>query len=97
MTDKKSPTSLAKTWYVYMLLCVDDSLYTGIAVDIDARYRDHILGKGARYTRSHPPVAIVYRATFADRSSASKEESRIKKLTSTQKRQLLMEWEKSQC
>jgi putative endonuclease len=76
-------------WYVYILECIDGSLYTGIAVDVAARFELHRSGKGARYTRSHPPKRIL--ATFAhpDRSSATKAEMAIKKLNPTQKRELI--------
>ena len=47
-------------WYVYMLRCEDGSLYTGIASDVEKRFAMHKSGHGAKYTRSHPPVAVVY-------------------------------------
>ena len=47
-------------WYVYMLRCEDGSLYTGIASDVEKRFAVHKSGHGAKYTRSHPPVAVVY-------------------------------------
>ena len=45
-------------WYVYMLRCEDGSLYTGIASDVEKRFAMHKSGHGAKYTRSHPPVAV---------------------------------------
>ena len=48
-------------WYVYMLLCADGSLYTGSATDVERRFEEHRSGHGAKYTRSHPPLAVVYR------------------------------------
>ena len=76
------------SWHVYILECVDGSLYTGIAIDVSARFALHASGKGAKYTRSHPPKQIL--ATFAhpDRSSATKAEAAIKKLTPAEKRNL---------
>ena len=76
----------SKTWFVYLIECVDGSLYTGIAVDVEARYAVHVAGKGARYTRSHPPVRLLAREAHPDRSSALKAEYRIKRLTPTEKR-----------
>ena len=75
-------------WYVYILECIDGSLYTGIAIDVAARFAQHESGKGARYTRAHPPRKIL--ATFAhpDRSSASRAEAAIKKLSPARKRDL---------
>ena len=77
-----------KAWYVYLLECVDGSLYTGIAVDVARRFELHLAGKGARYTRSHPPLRIVAVIEHADRSSASKAEYRIKQLPVADKREL---------
>ncbi|MEK7303835.1 MAG: GIY-YIG nuclease family protein, partial [Pseudomonadota bacterium] len=47
-------------WIVYMLLCADQSLYTGVATDIEARLSTHNAGKGAKYTRGRLPVKLVY-------------------------------------
>ena len=76
------------SWFVYILECVDGSLYTGIAVDVEARFAAHLAGKGARYTRSRPPKAILARFPYPDRSSASRAEAAIKKLRVGQKRAL---------
>ena len=48
-------------WWVYMLRCRDGSLYTGVTTDVERRFAQHRAGTGAKYTRSHPPEAIVYR------------------------------------
>ena len=76
----------AKPWYLYLIECVDGSIYTGITVDLDARYAAHKNGSGARYTRSHPPARLLGFETHPDRSSASKAEHRIKQLTAPEKR-----------
>ena len=55
-------------WYVYMLRCADGSLYTGIAADVERRFEEHKSGRGAKYTRSHPPLAVVYRESFPTRA-----------------------------
>ncbi len=73
-----SPTS--KTWFVYILLCEDGSLYTGITTDLNKRLRTHQAGTGAKYTRGRNPQKIVYSETCPDRSSATKREMEIKKL-----------------
>ena len=77
------------SWYVYILECVDGSLYTGIAVDVAARYAQHASGKGAKYTRSHPPRQIMITFALPDRSSASKAEAAIRKLSALEKRRLI--------
>ena len=76
----------SKPWYLYLIECVDGSIYTGITVDLDARYAAHKNGSGARYTRSHPPARLLGFETHPDRSSASKAEHRIKQLTAPEKR-----------
>ena len=49
----------AQGWFVYLVECVDGSLYAGIATDVARRYGEHAAGHGARYTRSHPPRALL--------------------------------------
>jgi len=73
-------------WFVYLLECRDGSIYTGIATDVDRRYAMHVAGKGARYTRSHPPQRLLARFEFPDRSSASRAEHAIKQLSPARKR-----------
>ena len=75
-------------WFVYLIECRDGSLYTGIAVDVDARYAAHARGKGARYTRAHPPARLLARFEYPNRSSALKAEYAIKQLSPAAKRAL---------
>lgn len=75
-----------KSWYLYLIECVDGSLYTGIAVDVGARYAAHCAGKGARYTRSHPPLRLLGYEAHADRAAASQAEYRVKQLSPAEKR-----------
>ena len=75
-------------WFVYVIECADGSLYTGIATDVERRYREHVAGTGARYTRSHPPARLLACFSHPDRSSALKAEAAIKKLTPARKRAL---------
>ena len=75
-------------WFVYLIECRDGSIYTGIAVDVAARYAAHVSGKGARYTRSHPPRRLLAAIEYADRSAASKAEYQIKRLSPLEKRAL---------
>lgn len=76
-----------KPWYLYLIECADGSIYTGITTDVPARYTAHEQGKGAKYTRSHPPVRLLGSEVYPDRSAASKAEYRIKRLSPEQKRQ----------
>jgi len=74
-------------WFVYLIECKDGSIYTGIAIDVDARYAAHIRGKGARYTRSHPPRRLLATIEYPDRSAASKAEFQIKQMSPQDKRE----------
>jgi putative endonuclease len=67
-------------WTVYIILCSDDSLYTGIATDVQRRFRQHALQKGAKYFRRCLPEAIVYAESGHSRASASRREAAIKKM-----------------
>lgn len=77
-----------KEWFLYLLECEGGSIYTGIARDVEARYAQHLCGKGARYTRANPPRRILATFAYPDRSTASKAEWEIKQLTAAQKRAL---------
>ena len=75
-------------WYVYLIECLDGSVYTGIATDVDRRYAEHVAGKGARYTRSRPPLRLLARFEHPDRAAASRAEYAIKQLSPARKRAL---------
>ena len=74
-----------KPWFLYLLACANGTYYTGITTDVAARFKAHQDGKGARYTRANPPVAIVAQAMYPDRSTASKAEWALKQLPRDQK------------
>ncbi len=79
-------------YYVYILLTVDNTLYTGIATDVLRRFEEHkTSAKGAKYTKSHLPKEIVYVKEYLDKSSASKEEYRIKKTLTKKQKTVLIE------
>ena len=73
------------SWFLYVIECADGSLYTGIARDPQARFAEHAAGKGAKYTRSHPPVKLLMVEPHPDRSSALKAEYAFKRLTAAEK------------
>ncbi|MFT7526319.1 MAG: putative endonuclease [Arenicella sp.] len=79
------------TWFTYILRCADDSLYTGITIDIDRRVDEHNTDnkKGARYTRARRPVNLVYQEICEDRASASRLEYQLKNMSRKQKLALL--------
>jgi putative endonuclease len=76
-------------WYVYILLCEDKSLYTGISNNLRQRFIDHKKGKGGAYTRSHKPLKIVYSEKHSTKSEALKKEIRIKSLSRKKKIEVL--------
>jgi putative endonuclease len=78
------------SWYLYVIECEDGSLYTGIALDPAARFALHASGKGARYTRSHPPRRLLATLGFPDRSTASKAEYQVKQLPPAEKRRFAL-------
>ncbi len=74
-------------WYVYLLRCADDTLYTGIATNLERRLAQHngeIQG-GPRYTQGRRPVELLWSASAADRSAATRREFAIKRLSKAQK------------
>lgn len=81
---------MTNSWYVYILVCSDRSLYTGITTDLARRITEHNSPSGgARYTRSRQPVTLVYSEYHPSRSEASKREYRIKKMSVTAKKKLI--------
>ena len=76
------------SWYVYMVRCRDNSLYTGCTNDLSRRLAVHNAGKGAKYTKSRLPVLLVYQEKCEDKSAALKREWAIKTLTKTEKEDL---------
>jgi len=75
-------------YYVYILLCGDGTLYTGITDNVERRVAVHNSGRGAKYTRSRLPVRAVYREQAADKSAALRRELAIKRLSRAEKLKL---------
>ena len=75
--------------FVYIILCADNTLYTGWTVDLKARIETHNAGNGAKYTRGRGPVTLVYSESFETKSDAMRREMEIKKLSRTEKLQLI--------
>jgi putative endonuclease len=83
-------------WSIYILLCSDGSFYAGSTNDIEKRLRAHFAGKGAKYTKSHKPVKIIYREEFNTKPKALKREIEIKRLTRKEKEKLIKDFRKEQ-
>jgi len=82
-------TQIASNWQVYIILCSDDSLYTGITTNIERRLRQHTDGTGAKYFRGRQPVKVVYQESGHTRNTASKRELEIKALSRSEKNILI--------
>ena len=77
------------SWQVYMILCSDNSLYTGISNDVERRMLQHAGQRGAKYFRGRQPEQLVYLESGHDRSTASQREAAIKKLRRIDKEHLI--------
>ena len=81
-----------KVWYLYVVRCVDSTLYTGITTDVDRRIREHNASKrGAKYTRTRRPVELVWTREYKSRSEAQKAEYSFKKLFHKEKWEVINE------
>lgn len=78
-----------KKYYTYLILTVDNTLYCGYTDDPEKRFEKHKAGLAAKYTRAHKPLKMVYVKEFETKSEALKEERRIKKLSRSQKEELV--------
>lgn len=78
-------------WHLYIIRCVDNTLYTGITIDITRRIQEHNLKTGGSYTRTRTPVELVYQESHLTRSAASKRETQIKRWTREKKLALIHE------
>jgi putative endonuclease len=88
--DQAAQSPAGKNWWVYMIRCDNDSLYTGISTDPERRFREHLQHpRGAKYFNGRQPLAIVYTESGHTRSSASQREAVIKKLDRSQKLRLI--------
>lgn len=80
-------------YYLYILQCADGTLYVGITTDLARRVEEHnFSASGAKYTRGRRPVSLVFSREFANRSEASREEVRIKRLSRKEKLALFQTW-----
>jgi len=81
----------SKQWFVYILRCADNSLYTGITTDVARREKEHNNDKlGAKYTRARRPTFVVYQEKQPSRADATRREIAIKKMTKKNKELLLL-------
>lgn len=76
-------------FHTYVIECTNGSLYTGWTTDLDNRLKEHMAGKGAKYTRANPPLRMVASWTFPSKSEAMRWEWQFKRLSRTAKRALI--------
>lgn len=91
-SDEQRASASPPLWWLYLLGCRDGRTYAGIALDVDARFELHLAGKGARFTRSNPPLMILGAQSFATKSEALKAEIALKKLDRSQRLQWAHQW-----
>lgn len=84
---------MERQWFLYILRCGDDTLYTGITTDIDRRFAMHISGRGAKYTRGRGPLTIVYRECCGSHSDALRREYTVKALPRTEKEKMIAKYQ----
>ena len=76
-------------WFVYILLCNNGSYYIGSSNNVDQRVKDHLNGKGGRFTRSHKPQKLVYKEELPNKSEALKREAQLKKWSKAKKEAII--------
>ena len=76
-------------WHIYMVRCVDGSLYTGISKDVSRRFEEHCRGRGARFLRGKGPLQLVFTRSIGPRALAMKIEARVKKFPRARKEALI--------
>lgn len=76
---KKTKKTDTRPWWVYVLLCHTGRTYTGMALDVEARYKKHVAGRAAVFTRMNKPVCVLAARKFGTRSDAASEEKALKR------------------
>lgn len=87
--------TMSTNYYVYILHCADNTLYTGITNDLDRRLKMHNNKKASKYTRGRTPVEYVYTEKVIDKSTALKREYEIKRLSRDKKEKMILEYKKT--
>lgn len=77
-------------WYLYIIRCRNNSLYTGITTDVERRFLEHSSGKGAKYLKGKGPLTLVFQTEVGTKSEAAKLEHLIKKLPKSKKEELII-------
>jgi len=86
------PRRRAPAWYVYMIECAGNRIYTGVTTDVAERFRKHCSGRGAAFTRINPPVRVLARKRCGTRSAALKAEYALKQRPRPEKLAWARQW-----
>lgn len=81
-----------RTWWLYLIECRGGGIYTGIALDVEKRYQQHVTGKGARYTRMNPPERLLTTQAYPNHRQAAQAEAVFKKLPAEEKWRWVTAW-----
>ncbi|MDQ7059013.1 MAG: GIY-YIG nuclease family protein [Ghiorsea sp.] len=79
------------TWYLYMIRCKGNQLYTGITTDVTRRFGEHQAGKGAKFLRGKAPLELVYSQEVGNQSQALKLEFWLKKQPKLSKEKMIQQ------
>jgi putative endonuclease len=77
-----------KLYWLYFILCQGDGVYIGVTKDVSKRYSQHLTGKGALYTKTHPPIKLLFSLPIGTRAEAMRQEKSLKKMRADKK----LEW-----
>ncbi len=91
-TETEATTPERADWWLYLLACTDGRTYTGVTLDVGARFRRHLLGKGAKFTRANPPLSVLGAQSFASKSAAFQAEYALKQLSKADKVLWATQW-----
>lgn len=83
---------MENNWHLYILLCKDNTLYTGITTNVEKRLEAHQMGRGAKYTRGRNPLKLVYQELCGSHSDALKRELAIKRLSREEKQAMIQKY-----
>jgi len=76
-------------WYVYLLKCQDNAIYTGVTTDVNRRFQEHVQGKGGHYTNYNRPEDVLYKEPCGSKVDAERRERQIKRWSRLKKLALI--------
>lgn len=91
--NSQTQASPKRSWFIYLIKCKGNRLYTGITTNLNDRFNKHLTGRGAAFTRSFPPIKMLAAHPYLNRSEATKAEIAMKKLRPKQKLKAIENWQ----